>query len=158
MIPVLPAPKRQRIGHATSLAQKYGESTATVFIDTGKSGFTPQTPHTPSKPRSPRSLIAGHNIRYYQMNFFQGFTTAQLSMLGAIDGGQIVRPSDLQAIHPLYAREQWEVEVDSEMALYPLGNGREGYWAAADEEVWKLLRPCLALATMFITKVHCLPG
>ena len=103
---------------------------------------------------APRHLYSRYNIKYRYDNPINGFTRAELHSLDALESPQ-ARESNLQYIHPLYARNNWETSLPRHLTFYPLGGGREGYWKADNDVLWEILKPCIALASQFLQNIHC---
>jgi hypothetical protein len=136
----------------TIWAQKYGVAREKWLQHYGKSGISPLLLFN-ALARPPRTLQEW-KLRsladLYQRTNFEGFTTRNMIRAGAIGEQISIRPSDLTEIHPLFARERWHTALPRHLAFYPLGHGNPGYWKADNDEVWKVLKPCLALASRFV--------
>jgi hypothetical protein len=99
-------------------------------------------------------------IEEFQRTRLYGFTTRELGDLDCLPTRELA-PSDLKnPIIPLLRRDRWEVipiQPDfTRTNLYPLKNGR-GNWIAANDEVWKILKPVLILASRMLMSSHNLP-
>lgn len=121
-----------------------------------KSGLTPISPWGPGNFNDPyrKQLI------YQQNRWLQGYDTSQLMMLRAMAAYEDFLVSELldNEIHPLYAIDNWEKSLEPRinLPLFEIGT-QPGYWEASNECVWKILEPCLRLASQFISNQHCWP-
>ncbi|KAM0156044.1 hypothetical protein ACHAPG_005554 [Botrytis cinerea] len=122
-----------------------------------KSGITPITPPPYENYYKHK---AHQNLKWYQSQRFSGFTTQELHLHDAFAPysnlkatGQLTCP-----IHPILQRSKWRRQLPAQLARYPLGNGREGYWDAWENDtVWNMMVPSLQLTTMFMTNLYTWP-
>ncbi|KAK6610112.1 hypothetical protein H4I95_03171 [Botrytis cinerea] len=122
-----------------------------------KSGITPITPPPYENYYKHK---AHQNLKWYQSQRFSGFTTQELHLHDAFAPysnlkatGQLTCP-----IHPILQRSKWRRQLPAQLARYPLGNGREGYWDAWENDtVWNMMVPSLQLTTMFMANLYTWP-
>ncbi|CAD6443667.1 e72514a3-7bc5-4884-b29d-2ee4915c82b5-CDS [Sclerotinia trifoliorum] len=122
-----------------------------------KSGITPITPPPYDNYYKHK---AHQDLKWYQAERFGGFTTQELHLHDAFAPysqakatGKLTCP-----IHPIIQRTKWRRKLPAQLARYPLGNGREGYWDAWENDtVWKLMVPALQLTTMFLANLYTWP-
>jgi hypothetical protein len=125
------------------------------FGSTEKSGLTPLG-YPAAGLNAQRSYIRSFH-RKYQRKYLRGFESADLEAAGALSDPDI-HASDLgRHIHPMFARHNWETEVPKHLAFYPLRHGAQGYWEARNDDVWRILKPILALASKFVFNSHFWP-
>jgi hypothetical protein len=142
----------------TMWADYIGEAGEEWLAEDGKSGLTPlryfhNLPYSPSLEEWKQREM----IEIYQKYCFEGFTTRQLIQAGAAAVGGNWRMSDLTEIHDVFSRDKWDTSLPEHLAFFPLGQEREGYWRADNDDVWRILEPCFALATKFIVNSYCWP-
>ncbi|CZT03594.1 uncharacterized protein RCO7_07661 [Rhynchosporium graminicola] len=92
--------------------------------------------------------------------FFTGFSAAELQVSESL--APYHDPADKKLlnsatstnftwpIHPVFARPRWQEKLPKHQALFPLGNGRPGFWQVDHLAVWRILEPALRLATQFL--------
>ncbi|TEY83158.1 hypothetical protein BOTCAL_0025g00170 [Botryotinia calthae] len=122
-----------------------------------KSGITPITP---PPYESYYKHKAHQDLKWYQSQRFGGFTTQELHLHDAFAPysnlkatGQLTCP-----IHPILQRSKWRRQLPAQLARYPLGNRREGYWDAWENDtVWNMMVPSLQLTTMFMANLYTWP-
>ncbi|KAF7872441.1 hypothetical protein EAF04_003362 [Stromatinia cepivora] len=122
-----------------------------------KSGITPITPPPYENYYKHK---AHRDLKWYQSERFGGFTTQEIHLHDAFAPysnakatGRLTCP-----IHPIIQRTKWRRELPAQLARYPLGNGREGYWDAWENDtVWNLMVPALQLTTMFLANLYTWP-
>ncbi|KAF5874365.1 uncharacterized protein Bfra_004370 [Botrytis fragariae] len=122
-----------------------------------KSGITPITPPPYENYYKHK---AHQDLKWYQSQRFGGFTTQELHLHDAFAPysnlkatGQLTCP-----IHPILQRSKWRRQLPAQLARYPLGNGREGYWDAWENDtVWNMMVPSLQLTTMFMANLYTWP-
>ncbi|XMA16154.1 hypothetical protein WAI453_008945 [Rhynchosporium graminicola] len=121
-----------------------------------KSGLTPSfpLPFSADKNKDHRRLEAYQRIR------FHGFSAAELQVSESL--APYHDPADKKLlnsatstnftwpIHPVFARPRWQEKLPKHQALFPLGNGRPGFWQVDHLAVWRILEPALRLATQFL--------
>ena len=59
-------------------------------------------------------------------------------------------------IHPIYGRANWGSRRSLSRPKHLLPGGKSGYWEAGNDHVWKILEPCLRLASAFLSSAHVL--
>jgi hypothetical protein len=59
-------------------------------------------------------------------------------------------------IHPIYGRKNWVNKKSLSRPKHLLQGGRAWRWEAGNDRVWKVLVPCLKLASAFLSSVHVL--
>ncbi|TGO58654.1 hypothetical protein BOTNAR_0177g00160 [Botryotinia narcissicola] len=122
-----------------------------------KSGITPITPPPYENYYKHK---AHQDLKWYQSQRFNGFTTQELHLHEAF-----APYSNLKAtgnltcpIHPILQRSKWRRQLPAQLARYPLGNGREGYWDAWENDtIWNMMVPSLQLTTMFMANLYTWP-
>lgn len=169
----------------TPYAKKWGVTNRRLFVDTGKSLFTPVSPEKASD--SEERTFEKVNIEYVQRNSLQGFTTRDLLDAGGISKPG-VRPNNLSnPLHPIFERHNWYhpriPEEDAEkfewlqklrgdydpkkstveegilneiLDKMPPGPG-VGSWDAGNDDVWKTLLPTLRLASLMLSHTTTVP-
>jgi hypothetical protein len=121
----------------SAYAELFGESQDPLFKGKGKSGLTPTDPLDPTVSLSPKSA---------QRKKLQGFITRELQDAGCLEDSGVA-PCDLTVpVLPLLQRKNW---LESSI---PIGDGYVGNWAGAHDDVWRILKPCLRIATLLISK------
>ncbi|ESZ98553.1 hypothetical protein SBOR_1085 [Sclerotinia borealis F-4128] len=122
-----------------------------------KSGITPITP--PPYENYYRHK-AHQDLKWYQTERFGGFTTQEIHLHDAFAPYSRLRASGKLTcpIHPMLQRSKWRRQLPAQLARYPLGNGREGYWDAwENDRVWNMMVPALQLTTMFLANLYTWP-
>lgn len=123
-----------------------------------KSGFTPIDYTFPSKISAAREneITA---IEALQTHRFYGFTARELGQLDALCTRDLVPGNLKNGIVPFLRRENWEKVPYAHFSrkhLYPVEGGT-GMWIADNDEVWKVLEPCVRLASRILLSVELLP-
>ncbi|KAI9647260.1 hypothetical protein NHQ30_003643 [Ciborinia camelliae] len=122
-----------------------------------KSGITPVTP----PPYGNYYKHKAHaELNWYQSERFAGFTTQEIHHHDAFAPYSNLKPAGRLTcpIHPILQRSKWRRELPAQLARYPLGNGREGYWDAWENDtVWNMMVPALQLTTMFLVNLYTWP-
>jgi hypothetical protein len=138
----------------TQFAQKYGPKD-----ESHESWYTPLEYLFPRRiSDAEREAITTRED--FQRRELYGFTTRELAQLDVISD-RTLKPGNLKnGIHPLVARDRWEDKPPQPSFtrdyLYPLKNGN-GYWSSENPAVWRVLEPCLRLASRFLLSMHALP-
>lgn len=138
----------------TVFARKYGPKNGTH-----RSGFTPLEYLFPRQiPDSEKQSIRDRED--FQRRELCGFTTRELAQLDVISDRELKKGNLENCIHPLLARDRWENEPPQPSFtrdyLYPLHN-ENGLWSSDNPDVWRVLEPCLKLASRFLVSMHALP-
>lgn len=95
----------------------------------------------------------------YQVQNLHTFTTQDLVQQDVITDRKL-KDSNLQnGIHPLMTRDRWENAPPTlsfgRTQLYTVRGGT-GLWSSDNDEVWRVLEPCLKLATRTLLSMHTL--
>lgn len=138
----------------TPFARQYGP-----VHNANYSLITPVAPRYPVKetPEQVQHRIIREN---YQRRGFCGFTSRELAQLDVISTRDL-KPSDFNhGIIPILAKDRWEIQgpapVWKRSYLYPIASG-QGFWSVDNPDVWRVLEPCLLLASRYMMSMHCLP-
>lgn len=138
----------------STFAQKYGP-----LPRQNHSGLTPLAPSFPW-PRTKNLQNPLLQREAHQRNVLMGFTSQELAQLDIISDRDLKEPNLQNAIHPIMARNRWEGQPPHPRYyrdyMYPLLSGK-GFWTVGNPDVWKVLEPCLRLASRFLMSMHCLP-
>jgi hypothetical protein len=117
----------------TLFAKRYGHARSGKMEGTNKSGYTPTSPlpHDGSA-ISAESWEIRQAIHAYQRKKTGGFTARELKVMGALAYFEGGLENDLKnPLHPVFRYDNW-INRDSQAKhvdnIYPLGEGREGYW------------------------------
>ncbi|KAE9371054.1 hypothetical protein N431DRAFT_483664 [Stipitochalara longipes BDJ] len=113
-----------------------------------KSNLTPLSPRTSnSQTRSPEEI--------FQRYALKGYTTTELIELDAHSNRQLRQGNLQNPILEFMDRKRWELR---DFPPLPLPGGgptlSNGYWAADNDLVWNVMKPCLRLASRMFA---CLP-
>ncbi|KAL2061555.1 hypothetical protein VTL71DRAFT_6932 [Oculimacula yallundae] len=121
-----------------------------------KSGLTPSFPGKGAADKNKEHK----RLEDYQRIRFFGFTAAELQASESLapyhaptDRKLLNDPTSIKSlgpINPVLAKSQWQEQIPKHQALFPLGNGRSGFWHVNTPIVWEALEPAIRLATMFI--------
>jgi hypothetical protein len=144
--------KRQRNLSESQYAHYYGLSKDIKLQLLGRSGLTPVNLDTNSSTSEIQAYL--EVLRHQKLRNY-GFTTQQLTSLGATDAPDLEDIDLGNPIHPLLTHERW-VGISS-FPLHPRVPDGPGTWTAHNPVVWGVLAPCLRLASQILDNVHCWP-
>ncbi|KAG4027309.1 hypothetical protein MFRU_031g00570 [Monilinia fructicola] len=147
----------------TPLAKKYSRPLGKfasvdhrILGDGGKSGLTPRE-HTTTlgkNKRKNRSEKTPVDLEIYQRKRFNGFTNLDLDSIQALAAldTNVIHQNLENPIHPCFALERWVVEsqMPKHKGAIPILGREEGFWIANNPVVWRMLKPCLRLATLML--------
>jgi len=138
----------------TPWAKRYG-----AMPNSHKSGLTPIDYLFPRQISAAKQQELRESERFQQSRLY-GFTTRELGQLDALCTRDLV-PGNLQnGIVPFLQRDSWEkvpAQPDFQRSrLYPVKNGT-GMWIADNDEVWKVLEPCVRVASRLLLSTYLLP-
>lgn len=135
-------------------AKKYGQHLA----GSNKSGFTPLDYRFPSI-LTDEEWAHIQKVEKFQRKRLFGFTTRELTQLDAISSRDLRTASLQNGIIPLISKDRWEKTPPKAFTrdhLYPLGNGKQGFWIMGNPEVEKIMMPSLILASRILQSSHLL--
>jgi hypothetical protein len=137
----------------TQYARMYGPIPGQTY-----SGLTPIAPTFP-RPQTKSVQPNMPEKELYQRRRCLGFTTRELEQLDVLSNRKLNDGNLRNEILPLMAWDRWETKPPSPYwkrnYLYPVQNGT-GYWTVDNPEVWRVLEPCVRLATRHLMSMHCL--
>lgn len=138
----------------TVFAQKYGPYPGQTF-----SGLTPIAPQFPG-PQTKEANQLRIEKENWQRQACWGFTTRELAQLDVFSSRKLNDESLQNGILPLMARDRWETKPPSPHwkrdFLYRMKDGT-GLFTVDNADVWRVLEPCVRLASRHVTSIHCLP-
>ncbi|CZR62095.1 uncharacterized protein PAC_11992 [Phialocephala subalpina] len=101
-------------------------------------------------------------LESFQRVRFRGFTAAELRSLDSLapyyeHPDNPLSPHSRLPFHPAFAKDRWQQSLMNHQALFPLGNGRSGYWHVDNAIVWDALEPGVRLASQTLLHAQLWP-
>lgn len=123
------------------------------------SGLTPIALMFPEKQtKEEREYMQGREA--FQRDNLLGFTSRELAELDVISSRKLKDGNLRNGILPIMERDRWETRPPyphwRRNHLYKVTNA-PGYWSVDNPDVWRVLEPCLRLASRYVMSMHCLP-
>lgn len=138
----------------TQFAQKYGPRDGQR--ESGLSPLEYSFPRQVSEDEKESNILREE----FQRNKLYEFTTRELVQLDVISDQKLKGPNLQNGIIPMLGRDRWESQPPqpsfTRNYLYSLWNGR-GLWSSENPEVWRVLEPCLRLASRILLSLNTLP-
>jgi hypothetical protein len=137
----------------TDFARLYGHNPNENF-----SKLTPVIPPFPG-----RESVAERQFRLqkeqYQRENLLGFTTRELANLDVISDRALKTGNLQNCILRIMSQDRWETSPPyphwPRDIFYPVNNGH-GFWTVSNPDVWRILEPCLRMASRYVMSMHCL--
>jgi hypothetical protein len=137
----------------SEFARMYGP-----YKDTAHSRFTPVEYSFP-RHITQEEVETSEKREIFQRKRLRGFTTEELAALDTISDRKLKDGNLRNGIHPVLARDRWEnaplTSSFQRTQLYPVEGGT-GLWSSDNDEVWRVLEPCMKLASRILLSIHVL--
>lgn len=146
-----PGPYKYALNSPTSLQGLFkdaGPPGAPIVV---KSGLTPFVTLTSSSGLGGLGIRMQKRLKRYQKSVLMGFTTQGLMDLGAIVNDPVTYKPLNVPIDRLFERHLWTAKPFN--PCYMGGSYGMTPWAASQDDVWDILKPCLQLATCIMDRM-----
>jgi hypothetical protein len=138
----------------TPWAKRYG-----ALPGTNKSGLTPIDYLFPAPTSATQSQEVFQSEQFQQFKLM-GFTTRELGQLDALCTRDLVPGNLSNGILSFLQRDAWErrpARPEFQRKYFYRVKGSSGTWIARNDEVWRVLEPCVRLATRILMSTYLLP-
>lgn len=106
-------------------------------------------------------MLFNKRIENYQRSRFYGFAAHELEQLEVLTAlrNESLSSQLNNSVHPMYARDRWQTvaQMPRHYGPVPVRGDHKGYWVAENDVVWNVLRPCIQMASIMLTRAAYLP-